>query len=998
MTIYPKTKEKLNQFGVEIKNGLTSEQVEFNRSKYGSNELSEPEKDPLWKQYLNMFKDPTIIILMAAAGLALISGIYKGITTGDWLGIVESIAIMVAVLLATGVGFWLELKADQSFALLKKEADNLTVKVTRDGKFQTIRVNDLVVGDIVHLESGDKIPADGLVVETTTELRVDQSVWNGETLPATKHSTPAPDDENRKDYDRRNFLVGMTDITEGHAIMVVTAVGDNSERGKIAIVLGDVEDEETPLTQKLNELADWINIIGTAAAALTFASIFGAGIIRGDLGGFLQPLGQTILLIIAPLVLIATAIYIFSPKGRDKTVSSIVKGWVAVLIIGLVIVFAWGSPLSGVGGLDSVLNNVFNPVLKYFMLAVTIIVVAVPEGLPMAITISLALSASQIRRDNNLIRKQVATETLGSATVICSDKTGTLTLNRMSVDRVYVHGQAYKKNAGDQTIDLGKHPAFKRMSLVCARNSRSELEEKFGELKFVGNHTECALLKWLQDQNIHYKDIRDEIPIIEEIPFNSDRKMMSTVANIDNQALVLSKGAPSRIFERCKHVEVGGGQIESMENHRGRLDQEIEEMTNLAMRPLALAYKSSNDSHSKDYENDLTLLALVGISDPARPDVPEAVRVCKEAGIEVKVVTGDNEKTAAVISRQIGILDGGDDIVITGGKFDEMSDAEILEIVPRLKILARATPLQKLRLVELLQSQDEVVAVTGDGTNDAPALKRADVGIAMGLRGTDIAKEASDIILVDDNFGSIVRAVHWGRTLYENVQKFLQFQLTINLSALAIAFFSPLLALAVAFLVQRGVNILPNANFQELPLTIMQLLWVNLIMDTLAALALSLEPRREEIMKDPPKRRGESFITRNMAENVLVMGGIFTVIILMMQAFGWYLGANPQDSAQVSSVIFATYVFLQVFNMFNARSIRPDRSAFANLLQSKNFIVVLIGIVIVQIILVQFGGEAFHTTPLPLVVWIKIVLVGFSALVIGELFRFFRRQFVKKAV
>lgn len=981
MKVYPGVETVLEKFGTDPERGLTTEQVRRNREKYGSNELSPPEKDPLWKQYLDKFKDPTIIILSACAFLALLTGIYELAAKGSWLGILESVAILIAVAIATGVGFMLEYKADQAFELLQAETENVVVKVTRDGAFHTVLVNDVVAGDIVHLGTGDKIPGDGLVIESTI-LQVDQSLWNGEPIPASKDKTHDP------------VLVGGTDVVEGHAAMIVKAVGDNSERGKIAKKLGEAEQELTPLEQKLNALADIINIAGTGAAALIFASIFGAGIMRGELGGTLEPMGQMVLLMVAAVVFVVVIAYSLTKQGREKLVRTIVVGWGLVLVLGVATLFIWGAPLSGESAaLSNFLDNVFSPLLRYFILAVTIIVVAVPEGLPLAITISLALSMQKIRQDNNLVRKMIATETIGSANVICSDKTGTLTLNRMSVDWLYLHGQLHKD---DQVTNLTRHPAFERMALIAARNSTSQLEEKSGELKFVGNHTECALLKWLRDQGVAYEEIRERVPWVAEIPFNAERKMMSTIVSHDGHRLMLSKGAPERIISRCTQIEVDNGQVEPIEKHQDELNRRLDEMTTLAMRPLALAYKSMT-TDGDEPEEGLTFLALIGISDPVRHDVAAAVKTCKLAGIEVKMVTGDHEKTAHVIAKKIGLLDD-DSLTITGDRFETMSDDEILAVVPRLRVLARSTPLQKERLVRLLQSLGEVVAVTGDGTNDAPALKTADVGISMGIRGTDIAKQASDIVLVDDNFGSIVRAVHWGRTLYENVQKFLQFQLTINLSALAIAFLSPLLALGLALLAEQGIHILPGADFKELPLTVLQLLWVNLIMDTLAALALSLEPRRDALMKDPPKRRGESFITRSMAENILVMGVYFTFVILFMQATGWYLGADRTNATQVSSVLFTTYVFLQVFNLFNARSVRPDRSAFAGVRASRNFWMVLGLIVVVQIALTQLGGVTFNTAPLSLWMWVKILLLTSTAIILGEAFRFVRRSRTKPSL
>jgi len=997
---------KLLEFGTDQHAGLTNDQVLINRKKYGSNIFTPKKKKSLLEQYLEKFEDPTIKILLVCTGLALIAGIYRGVTTGEWLGIIEAVAILIAVMIATGVGFWLELKADQAFELLRKEYENRTVKVTRSGEFQTIPISEVVVGDIVHLESGDKIPSDGWVL-LHCDLTVDQSSWNGETVPAVKDDTGDLADTNG-----HTFLVSGTNVQTGEGTMVVVAVGDNSELGKLIHELerGEADEEEdedeikegqksvkerkkTPLTQKLNALADIINVAGTGAGALIFASIFGAGIMMGELGGKISSIGQTILLIVAPLIFLAILGYSFTPRGRETIVRTIWIGWITVIAVGLLIVVIWGSPLSGTGSIfENFLNNLFSPLLGYFMLAVTIIVVAVPEGLPMAVTISLALSSQNIRKDNNLVRKMIATETIGSANIICCDKTGTLTLNRMSVDRIYLHGETYNRGQDGAAIDIGKHPAFRQMALNAACNSSSHLVFEGQEVKFVGNQTECALLKWLHEQDIHYEEMREQFPWDERIAFTSERKMMTTVINDGGHRLVLSKGAPEIIIAKCCSIDIGGGKTEPIEQHLNELNDILQQMSSMAMRTLALAYKSQDDvSSTKDREDNLILQALFGISDPPRPDVPAAIEICKKAGIDVMMVTGDAENTARAIAERIGIWKSGD-IILNGQQFESMSDDELLQDLPKLRIVARVNPFQKARIVRLLQKLNKVVAMTGDGVNDSIALRDADVGISMGLRGTDVAKEASDIVLVDDNFGSIVRAVHWGRTLYENVQKFIQFQLTINLSALAIAFLSPLLAIGVSFLAQAGINILPNANFQELPLTILQLLWINLIMDTLAALALSLEPKREELMSEPPKRRNESFITRSMAWSVLVMSIYFIFIVLFMQATGWYLGVDRNNPALVGSVVFTTYVFLQVFNLFNARSVKPERSAFVNLFKSRSFLFVMGLIVIVQILLTQFGGKAFNTAPLPIGVWVQVILLGLSVLVLGEFFRFLRKR------
>jgi len=1003
MSVPELVKSKVEELNSHPHDGLTEQQVIINREKYGKNQFTPKEKVSLFKKYLEKFEDPTIQILLVCTLLAFIAGVYRGITTGEWLGIVEAIAIMIAVLIATGVGFWLELKADQAFELLRKEYENVVAKVTRNGAFHTISIFDLVVGDLVHLEAGDKVPADGWVIKSN-DLTVDQSSWNGETEPAIKDGSEDPADKNG-----RTFLISGTNVQTGSAAVLVVAVGDNSERGKLIQQLqqteaDEAEDEEaeaqkgvkdrkkTPLEEKLDALANIINIAGTGAAALIFASTFGAGLIRGEMGGKLQQLGEIMLLIFAPLVFIAVIGYSFTKKGRQSPVRTIWIGWISVIVVGLIILFIWGTPLSGSGtAFQNFLDNLFSPLLKYFMLAVTIIVVAVPEGLPMAITISLALSSQNIRKDNNLVRKMIATETIGSANVICSDKTGTLTLNRMSVDRIYLHEKIFDSNANNgDGLKLKDHTGFEKMALSAACNSTSHLEEEDGNLKFIGNATECALLKWLRDQGQAYELYREKYPWIERIAFTAERKMMSTVIQHNGKRLVLVKGAPERVMAVCTRIELADGVSEPIEKYNAKLDAVLQEMAGMAMRTLAFAYKNKNND-GEESENGLTLLALIGISDPPRPDVPEAVRICKKAGIDIKMVTGDLKLTAQAIAERIGIWEPGDQMV-DGKQFDAMSDDELLEIMPKLRIIARVDPFQKARIVALLQKLGKVVAMTGDGVNDSLALRDADVGISMGQRGTDIAKEASDIVLVDDNFGSIVRAVHWGRTLYENVQKFLQFQLTINLSALAIAFFSPLFALGLAILADTGIHILPNSDFKELPLTILQLLWINLIMDTLAALALSLEPKRDELMSEPPKRRNESFITRSMAENILLMGFVFILVNLVMQATGWYLGVDPNDADQVSSVVFSSYVFMQVFNLFNARSVKPTRSAFANLWQSRNFLLVMGIIVIVQVLLTQFGGTAFNTAPLSLETWLYILGLGLAVLIIGEISRLVRRR------
>jgi len=625
----------------------------------------------------------------------------------------------------------------------------------------------------------------------------------------------------------------------------------------------------------------------------------------------------------------------------------------------------------------------FDQIVRFVIVAVTIVVVAVPEGLPMAVNVSLAFSMKKITQDKNLVRKLMACETIGAANVICSDKTGTLTENRMTVMQVHLDET---RLTGTDVNRMNAHRLFDLLRLSAAVNSTAHLIPKDGRMVPDGNSTEGALLQWIAAHEVDYRQLRESCEIVKRVPFSSQTKIMTSVIRVDSQLLVLTKGAPDRVLSHCAAVETSTG-VRPVAAYTPVLHEELDYMTSQAMRVLALAYKwlPDQDVSKVDINSDLTLLALIGISDPMRQDVPHAIVEARNAGIDVKMITGDDPKTARVLAEELGLLDS-DAIVMEGHEFRAMPDEDVMGILPHLRVLARAEPLDKLRLVNLLQDQRQVVAMTGDGTNDAPALKKADVGLSMGLSGTEVAKEASDIVLLDDNFKSIVRAVHWGRALYENIQKFIQFQLTINVSALATAFLSPLLNI---FLVPLfGIRLL------EVPLTVTQLLWVNLIMDTLAVLALCLEPPAPDTMKRPPVGRTVPFITRTMWENILGMGAYFTVVLLILQATN-FLGADKGQVREFPAVIFTTYVFFQVFNEFNCRSLNPMRSAFDGLWASRNFLAVVALIVIVQVLLTQFGGAVFNTAPLPVDLWAKILLLTSTALIFGEGVRFIRRSRMK---
>jgi len=1005
--VYEQAREFLDKFGTDRAKGLTTERVDENRRRYGTNMLTPPEKDPLWKQYLANFKDPTIIILCVCAAIAMGIGVYRGEMPWD------GVAILIAVMLATFGATWSEYKADKAFEMLKKHSDNIPAKVTRNGQFHTISSNKLVVGDLIHIEGGDKIPADSVLIQSV-DLMLDESLMTGESDAVHKGA------QNPK-------LIAGTHATIGNGLAIVAATGDNTELGNLASALGkgfvcperahlkvykregtcDVcgreleerEEPETPLQETLGGLAGQISVWGTYAAVFIFLALLAAGVFAGNLemeelsyawrSGLGYFIGSAIVLGVVLLVTRSPLLTRIALWGGSAAIGG-------ALIIAVILHGAAGH------GLDN-----FKGVLDYFMIAVTIVVVAVPEGLPMAVTIALGFSMRKIRQDNNLVRKLLATETIGCTTVVCTDKTGTLTKNQMEVQEVHLAGKQFQGSDLLATKDWG---SFDMLATACAVNSTAEVEHLNGQVRFVGNPTEGALLLWLEREGVSYQEVRSRMPIHSRVCFTADRKMMTTLTGNDECSgcnscpmehlgagmsavatrqegcrMVFVKGAPDRVLPLCTDAHVTSDQTRPMAECEEELAAAVETMARRAIRPLAIAYRAhrraeipSSDTAARDFEEGLTLLAVVGMSDPVREDVPKALHTCRDAGVEVKMVTGDHAATAEAVAREIGLIET-DDVTLRGEEFESKSDEEVVAIMPKLRIISRARPLDKERLVTLLQKQGHVVAVTGDGTNDAPALRSADVGISMGQRGTDVAKEASDIVLTDDNFGSIVRAVHWGRTLYENLQKFLQFQLTVNLSALGVAFLSPILATAF-----------PNVGFQQMPLTVLQYLWINLIMDTLAALAFSLEPRRPETMKMKPRDRKVAFLTPVMLTNILVLGSYFIVLILFLQATD-FLGVSKLGPLAVSSVVFNCYVWFQIFHMFNARSVIAGRSAFAGLSKSRSFFFIMGLVIVGQILLVQVGGDILHTEALPLFVWVKIILLGSTALVVGEILRFVQR-------
>ncbi len=890
-----------------LDSGLSSAQVEQSRAEHGSNALPDSKSEPWWRQYLAGYQEPTILLLMGAALIATTLSLLTGKPPLD------GIAIIIAVFIATTVNFVNEFRAEQDFERLKSEFERILTTVVRDGKVERITADQVVVGDIIRIETGTLIPADGVILQSV-ELMIDTAPIDGESMPKEKGGDSTGEAE-------QHVLLRGHRVTQGTALMVITAVGTGTAMW--TEVVNRLEEgrnndltERTPLQERLDHLASLIARVGIFAA----------------LGVLLALLARTGLILAG---------------GHDITLH--------------------GTPIAlGFNGETLLL------LVEYLLVAVTIVVVAVPEGLPFAVTISLALSARAIARDNNLVRKPKATETIGQTNVICTDKTGTLTENRMTVQQVYTYHQRFEVA---QIAAFKDHPALPMIALTAALDSTASIEPREGRMEYIGNPTESALLAWLDVNGEDYRRWRQTATLEKQSAFSSTRKTMETIVSYEGKRYRLIKGAPEIVIAQCRLIETAEGPA-LIEGFHATLHAELEAMSGQAMRTLALAYEPLTDALNNPMP-ELRLLALFGLADPVREGVAEAIQQCRDAGISVKMITGDNIATATAISRQLKLIDSPDQVVLA-------SDWRVMPVEQRrktamnLRVLARAVPSDKEELVGLLQQARLVVTVTGDGVNDAPALQKADVGVAMGIRGTDIAKQASDIVLLDDNFRSIVRAVHWGRALFENIQSFIQFQLTINLSALAIVFFATILGLT------------PEPG--EPPLTVIQLLWVNLIMDTLAVLALCLEPPVPEQMTRKPKGRTEPFITRQMWTSIFTMALFFTVVILGLLAF---LQRDGAFSLRDSTVVFAVYVFFQVFNEVNARSIDPSRSPFKGILRNRSFLLILALIIVIQVVITEIGGTVgefvFRTEPLPVEVWLLILAGTSTALIFGETMRRIRR-------
>ena len=831
----------------EKQQGLTAAEVLQSRLEHGENVLTPPKQQSKWRLYLEKYEDPMVRILLVAALVSLALSFVKQ-------DFVETLGIIAAIILATTVGFYFECDAARRFSILTQMGEEQSVKVMRDGRLQEIPRREIVVGDIVIVETGDEVPADGKLLEAT-DLQVDESSLTGELLT---NKEPHPLQRDGKEAYPKDLLLRSSMVMAGRGCYQVTAVGDETEIGHVARQATEITGVKTPLNIQLDRLAKLISKVGSAIACTSFLLFLGHDILTNTL-------------------------------------------WQTDDYLGMAEV-----------------------VLKYFMMAVTLIVMAVPEGLPMAVTLALALNMRRMLKSNNLVRKLQASETMGAVTVICTDKTGTLTQNRMTVSDVKC-----------LTEDIRKDSDFFK---AIALNTTATHE--------VGNPTEQALLRWLVSQGVDYQQIRHDHPISSQEPFSTERKYMTTTVG-DTTYI---KGAPEIVIAMC----------ELTKEQQQQTDSQLKEWQQHAMRTLAIA-------------RDKTLLGIVAISDPLREEVPSAIRQCEQAGIEVKIVTGDTTETALEIARQAGIIESSSTVApskcnialsMTGVEFAAMSDEEALKVVGDLKVMSRARPTDKQRLVALLQRRGEVVAVTGDGTNDAPALNRAHVGLSLGS-GTSVAKQASDITLIDDSFHSIAQAVMWGRSLYKNIQRFIFFQLIVNVTALLLVLFGSFVG-------------------TELPLTITQILWINLIMDTFAAMALASLPPSREVMQEKPRSKDAFIINKDMMRGIGIIGGLF---FLGMFAMLWYFerikGVDPQEL----TIFFCIFVMLQWWNLFNARTLGSHHSAFRRLWACQGFLLVLALVLVGQWLIVTYGGQMFRTEPLSLKLWLYIIIGTSPVLWIGEAWR-----------
>lgn len=871
--------ELLAKTGTDSEKGLNPEQVEKSRSTYGTNSFVRQSHESLAKRIWDASTEPMLVMLIFAAIITLAVNITRYFTGGEY-NFLECVGIFAAIALSVVITIITEGKSAKAFEALNKINEDTLIKVIRNGEPQLITQKEIVVGDIIMIETGDKIVADGRLF-SSNDLSVDESALTGESLPVKKDaefvcqkSTPVAE--------RANMLYSGCFVSAGNGQMLVTGVGNDTEFGQIAQELSSIEKTTTPLQEKLDKLGKQITVLGASAAAIVFAIEVLQFVMNGQLN------------------------------------------------------------------LDTVSDA--------FITSIVLIVAAVPEGLPTIVAVSLALNIIKMSKENALVKKMIACETIGCVNIICSDKTGTLTENRMTVQKIYT---------GGELIDPEQLKDEMLLKNYCI-NSNANISEEDGGWSFIGNPTEGSLLAAAAKAGVDYQELRQAADIVRVFPFSSQNKDMSTIVRENGKEILYVKGNPEKIISLCTGIS---------EEEKEKNFHLMEEFQNKAGRLLAFAHKELegqyNDEEQDEVEQGLIYDGFVVISDPLSPDVYESIRNCRSAGIEVKMLTGDNIRTARAIANELHMLDD-DHIAVEAADIEKLTDEELKEALKKIQVIARSTPLVKMRVVKLLKEQGNVVAVTGDGINDAPAIKHADVGIAMGIAGTDVTKEASDMVLLDDSFSTIIKAVQWGRGIYENFKRFIQFQLTVNVSSVVVVICSIL------------------AGFSA-PFTALELLWINIIMDGPPALTLGLEPIRPDLLKHKPTRRNENIISKKMLLRIFV-NGIFISVIFMLQHFKNFLGVAPEEEA---TVLFTLFVLFQLFNAFNCREL-DDTPMFKNLLKNKLMLGVFLLVLILQGIITQFGAAVFETVPLSAAMWGKMLLTAFTVIILNEGIKAVKRLFVRK--
>ena len=871
--------ELLAKTGTDSEKGLNPEQVEKSRSTYGTNSFVRQSHESLAKRIWDASTEPMLVMLIFAAIITLAVNITRYFTGGEY-NFLECVGIFAAIALSVVITIITEGKSAKAFEALNKINEDTLIKVIRNGEPQLITQKEIVVGDIIMIETGDKIVADGRLF-SSNDLSVDESALTGESLPVKKDaefvcqkSTPVAE--------RANMLYSGCFVSAGNGQMLVTGVGNDTEFGQIAQELSSIEKTTTPLQEKLDKLGKQITVLGASAAVIVFAIEVLQFVMNGQLN------------------------------------------------------------------LDTVSDA--------FITSIVLIVAAVPEGLPTIVAVSLALNIIKMSKENALVKKMIACETIGCVNIICSDKTGTLTENRMTVQKIYT---------GGELIDPEQLKDEMLLKNYCI-NSNANISEEDGSWSFIGNPTEGSLLAAAAKAGVDYQELRHAADIVRVFPFSSQNKDMSTIVRENGKEILYVKGNPEKIISLCTGIS---------EEEKEKNFHLMEEFQNKAGRLLAFAHKELegqyNDEEQDEVEQGLIYDGFVVISDPLSPDVYKSIRNCRSAVIEVKMLTVDNIRTARAIANELHMLDD-DHIAVEAADIEKLTDEELKEALKKIQVIARSTPLVKMRVVKLLKEQGNVVAVTGDGINDAPAIKHADVGIAMGIAGTDVTKEASDMVLLDDSFSTIIKAVQWGRGIYENFKRFIQFQLTVNVSSVVVVICSIL------------------AGFSA-PFTALELLWINIIMDGPPALTLGLEPIRPDLLKHKPTRRNENIISKKMLLRIFV-NGIFISVIFMLQHFKNFLGAVPEEEA---TVLFTLFVLFQLFNAFNCREL-DDTPMFKNLLKNKLMLGVFLLVLILQGIITQFGAAVFETVPLSAAMWGKMLLTAFTVIILNEGIKAVKRLFVCK--